>query len=139
MTIGRAGPSEHDLDVSLTRSSRSPSQARTAILQFLAERNVDGDRKSAAALVVTELVTNAVRHGDEPIELHVDLTDGTLRVEVADSDRHVDDVHIAAGTTDSVTGRGLALVEGFSHRWGADGQADRGKTVWAELHTTQRS
>ena len=122
--------------MSLSRSSLSPGQARTAVLHFLAERNIDGELKNAAALVVTELVTNAVRHGGEPIELHVELTDETLRVEVADSDQHVDAVHTTAVNADWVTGRGLALVEGFSQRWGADGQADRGKTVWAELPTT---
>jgi len=119
----------------LSRTSHSPGQARAAILRFLAERNVDGELKNAAALVVTELVTNAIRHGDEPIELHVDLTNETLRVEVNDSDRHVDAVHIAAANADWVTGRGLALVEGFAHRWGVDRRTDRGKTVWAELDT----
>ena len=108
-------------------------------MDFLAERNIDGELKNAAALVVTELVTNAVRHGDEPIELHVELSDEMLRVEVADSDGHVDAVHATGVNADWVTGRGLALVEGVSQRWGADGKADRGKTVWAELPTTPRS
>ena len=105
----------------------------------MAERNIDGELKNAAALVVTELVTNAVRHGDDPIELHVELSDKMLRVEVADSDRQVNAVHATAMNADWETGRGLALVEGFSQRWGADGQADRGKTVWAEIPTTLRS
>ena len=121
--------------MSLSRSSLSPSRARDALLNLLADRNVDGELKDVAALVVTELVTNAVRHGDEPIELSVDLTDETLRVEVADSDRDVEAVHIAAASSDRVTGRGLVLVDGVSQRWGADRRADRGKTVWAELDT----
>ncbi|MEU3687474.1 MULTISPECIES: ATP-binding protein [Streptomyces] len=89
------------------------------------------DRLSdSAALALTELVANVVRHvpGRRCSVLILREPHG-LRVEVADS---VPGTVIAklAGPLDE-SGRGLALVEAVTDRWGVDG-TDAGKTVWFE-------
>ncbi|GAA0287681.1 ATP-binding protein [Kineococcus aurantiacus] len=84
-------------------------------------------------LLTTELVTNAVRHGGEPIEVRLRRLGGSVRVSVSDGGagrplvRHVPPT--ATG------GRGVALVDTLAHRWGADA-AGAGKTVWFELALT---
>ncbi|PRY10822.1 ATP-binding protein [Kineococcus rhizosphaerae] len=81
-------------------------------------------------LLTTELVTNAVRHGGEPIEVRFRRLDGSVRVSVSDGGpgrplvRHVPPT--ATG------GRGVALVDTLARRWGSD-TAATGKTVWFEL------
>lgn len=85
----------------------------------------------AVLLVVSELVTNAVRHGWGEIELRIDLEGGAVRIEVID-DGHAD-VQAAEPAPLDVGGRGLQLVRELSRRWGA-GFDPAGRTrVWAEL------
>jgi GAF domain-containing protein len=88
------------------------------------------DLADDAALAVSELVSNAVLHGQPPLELRVAPIPGGVRVEARDGSR-VRPVRPLA-TTDTMTGRGIALVEAVSARWGVDQLAD-GKSVWAEL------
>src|ERR1700759_3139803 len=81
----------------LAAETSSPALARRHIAGFIAEHALD-DRGDAAALVVTELVTNAVMHGRAPIHLSLDTGDG-LRISVSDGDSHVENV--AMSTTPS--------------------------------------
>jgi anti-sigma regulatory factor (Ser/Thr protein kinase) len=86
-----------------------------------------------ALLAVSELMTNAVIHTASPILLTLRLTpDATLWVGVQDeSDRFVAPRRAAE---DDISGRGLAIVEMLSDRWGVEIAPGRsGKTVWFEL------
>ncbi|WP_432109635.1 ATP-binding protein [Streptomyces sp. AA1529] len=85
-----------------------------------------------AALVVSELVANAVQHARrESIRVVVERTGlRTVRVAVADFSR-ARPVARAVGEGDE-DGRGLALVEELAVGWGAD-ERRWGKVVWAEL------
>lgn len=83
-----------------------------------------------AALVVTELVTNAQLHGRLPAELRLLMGDGTVRVEVEDGGRSLPQP--GGYGAEAVTGRGLGLVAGLSRAWGVD-LLPSGKVVWAEL------
>ena len=85
-----------------------------------------------AALVVTELVSNAVLHAGGPVTLSVEATPdtSTVRLEVADSSP-VPPVLREYGTSAS-TGRGLTLVARLATRWGVE-PAGAGKRVWVEL------
>jgi hypothetical protein len=58
---------EHDLTVGLPSVPRSAAQARRALEQLLLDRGVDGESKDFAVLVASELVTNAISYGREPI------------------------------------------------------------------------
>jgi anti-sigma regulatory factor (Ser/Thr protein kinase) len=90
-----------------------------------------GHHRETAELLVSELVTNAIRHGDGPIHLTVTAQDGTLRFEVEDEAADAVPQIRPVGVTDE-GGRGLHLVCMLSSRWGAKRTAT-GKIVWFEL------
>lgn len=103
----------------------------------LARRMVDAHVDAAGApadtaLVVSELVTNAVLHGDGEVRLRVVAGPGSLRVAVHDAseDRPV----VAEPSPDTVGGRGLRIIEAVATDWGIT-EDGRGKWVWAELAT----
>jgi hypothetical protein len=84
-----------------------------------------------AALVVTELVTNALLHGSPPVRLRLqDVRDG-VRLEVADGGTELP-VAVRRSSV-AMTGRGLALVDALSRSWGVEQDERGGKVVWAEL------
>ncbi|MFF7163771.1 SpoIIE family protein phosphatase [Streptomyces sp. NPDC008086] len=80
-------------------------------------------------LVISELVTNAIRYGTEPRQLRI-LRDGTsLICEVADGSSTSPHLRRAADTDEG--GRGLFLVAQFTQRWGTR-YVPRGKVIWTE-------
>jgi anti-sigma regulatory factor (Ser/Thr protein kinase) len=91
---------------------------------------VAGPEDPRVALVVTELVTNAVKHAESSPRLTVRWDGSTLRIGVFDQGSGRPIRREAAST--STSGRGLALVEAVADNWGVDERAD-GKVVWAEL------
>jgi anti-sigma regulatory factor (Ser/Thr protein kinase) len=106
--------------------------ARRAVREQLRAWGLDGFA-DVAALLVSELVTNALRHATGPIGVRlvrpVDLG-AALRVEV--SDPLPDPPRERVARPDDESGRGLQLVANSSDRWGTR-RADNGKTVWFEL------
>ncbi|MFB6892184.1 ATP-binding protein [Kitasatospora sp. NPDC056327] len=84
-----------------------------------------------AELALAELIVNAWRHGRTASPVVLVLVLGrTLRVSVGDDSSDLPDPRPPAGLAES--GRGLQLVQGLTHRWGAEPQK-RGKLVWFEL------
>ena len=83
-----------------------------------------------AALLVSELVGNAVLHATPPATLTCTCRDSSLRLEVADSSPHAP--HLGAAGLSDTGGRGMRLVETLSSRWGVE-VTDRGKLVWVEI------
>ncbi|MFF4655922.1 SpoIIE family protein phosphatase [Streptomyces sp. NPDC001381] len=81
-------------------------------------------------LVVSELVTNAIRYGSHPIRLRLIHDAATLICEVSDSSHTAP--HLRRAKTWDEGGRGLLLVAQLTQRWGSRHTAD-GKTIWAEL------
>ena len=82
-------------------------------------------------VVVNELVTNAIVHGEGPVTLTLTLHDPLLHVVVRD---------LSPGrpaseslTNERTSGRGLAIVEAMTSDWGYSGSADAGKDVWADI------
>ncbi|MGW4821965.1 SpoIIE family protein phosphatase [Streptomyces sp. NPDC004227] len=86
-------------------------------------------------LIVSELVTNAIRHGTQPIRLRVLHDRNHLICEVADGSST--SPHLRRAATTDEGGRGLFLVAQFAQRWGTRYGA-RGKVIWTEqsLHDT---
>jgi anti-sigma regulatory factor (Ser/Thr protein kinase) len=80
-----------------------------------------------ASLVVSELVTNAVLHARTPIVLSGGMEGGRARFEVHDEQRGAPVVKPYA--LDSITGRGMALVNMLVDDWGVTPSAT-GKAVW---------
>ena len=85
---------------------------------------------SEAAVIVTELATNAVHHARTPFHVSVAQGPGTVRIAVHDESEVAPVVR--AYSPGDARGRGLHLVQGLSSTWGVDRFAGR-KTVWAEL------
>lgn len=81
-------------------------------------------------LVVSELVTNAIRYGSHPIRLRLIHDAATLICEVSDTSHTAP--HLRRAKTWDEGGRGLLLVAQLTQRWGSRHTAD-GKTIWAEL------
>ncbi|MFD7689763.1 SpoIIE family protein phosphatase [Streptomyces sp. NPDC059781] len=79
-------------------------------------------------LVVSELVTNAIRYGVPPVQLRL-IRDRTLICEVADASST--SPHLRRAHAYDEGGRGLLLVAQLTQRWGSR-QTDGGKTIWAE-------
>jgi PAS domain S-box-containing protein len=79
-------------------------------------------------LVVSELVTNAIRHAQPPIQLRL-IHDNTLICEVSDGSNTAP--HLRRARTYDEGGRGLLLVAQLTGRWGTR-QGAWGKTIWAE-------
>ncbi|MFC9926266.1 SpoIIE family protein phosphatase [Streptomyces sp. NPDC127190] len=79
-------------------------------------------------LVVSELVTNAIRYGEPPIQLRL-IRDRALICEVSDASST--SPHLRRAHAYDEGGRGLLLVAQLTQRWGSR-QTGRGKTIWAE-------
>lgn len=115
------------------RLPAAPSSAplsRRYVTDVLQHWQVGEDALETAALLVTELVSNATRHSDAAIELRLELLEGRLRVSVFDDSHRLPQV--ADASLDETSGRGLQLVEMLASAWGVETE-DRGKAVWFEL------
>jgi len=105
--------------------------ARRFATQMLATWDLENEQIEAAALVVSELTTNAARHSEDFVEVGVSCAAEVLRVEVSDSSHRMP-VTPDMVDEDATSGRGLVLVQALASRWGVhfDGL---GKLVWAEF------
>lgn len=116
--------------VTLPATAGASAQARRIVGEAVAAWGVAPDVAEDAALVVTEMVSNAVDHAAGPVELSVSRTETGVRIEVSDSSptrptpRPIE--------VDSARGRGLIIIAALSREWGTSPTAT-GKTVWAEL------
>jgi anti-sigma regulatory factor (Ser/Thr protein kinase) len=134
---------------SFKRAPRAAAQARRFVSQSL-DRWELPDLSRTAALLTSELVTNALVHAHSPVRVVVAVADGTVEVGVTDWDSHKPRLKppLRAGTPSGTPGwaagrpdddprpghdgRGLRLVEELADKWGiADVTA--GKQVWFSL------
>jgi anti-sigma regulatory factor (Ser/Thr protein kinase) len=83
-------------------------------------------------LIVSELATNAVIHGGSPFRASIEWSPRVVRIAVEDAGPGFPHSHLASH--DAPSGRGVAIVEALSSRWGCD-RVDGGKVSWAELET----
>ncbi|KOG37242.1 SpoIIE family protein phosphatase [Streptomyces resistomycificus] len=101
--------------------------ARKAASRQLSEWGLD-DAVFVTELVVSELVTNAIRYGRPPIELRL-IYDRTLICEVSDGSATAP--HLRRARTFDEGGRGLLLVAQLTQGWGTR-HITNGKIIWAE-------
>jgi anti-sigma regulatory factor (Ser/Thr protein kinase) len=138
MPAVRVAPTTYEAN--LPHSSVSVRQARAKLAQELSERDVLGTVVDDAVLILSEFVTNSLRHAralnSDTIRVSWSLSgEGVLRIEVTDG----------GGTTRPVTkpysmsvsaqaGRGLEIVDRLADRWGSQREESGDEyTVWAEL------
>jgi anti-sigma regulatory factor (Ser/Thr protein kinase) len=88
-----------------------------------------------AQLLVTEIVTNAVRYGREEITLAFSLEPPGLGVEVSDTGEDMPVMPTEAiPPLGSGSGRGMHIINALATHWGVDAEAQpKGKVVWFEL------
>ncbi|WP_183064084.1 SpoIIE family protein phosphatase/ATP-binding protein [Streptomyces sp. gCLA4] len=103
------------------------SPVRNACARRLAEWGLE-DIAFTTELILSELITNAVRYGTQPIRVRL-LYDRSLVCEVSDGSSTSPHLRRAEATDEG--GRGLFLVAQFAERWGTRYTA-RGKIIWSE-------
>jgi anti-sigma regulatory factor (Ser/Thr protein kinase) len=124
------------LSIRLPIDVRSVADARTILRRSLLENDTRTQRITAtdvvsdAALMLSELLTNAVRHTRRLLLLEITIDTDALHVAVVDD---------APGSPtlrnhdpDATAGRGLTIVDSLADRWGVTPGADR-KAVWFDI------
>src|SRR5687767_11604869 len=106
----------------------SPRRARHFVERELTDRCPPA-LVEAAALLASELVTNAVRHARTPLTLAVTPSSDGLRLEVQDGSERMPQLREPSS---GAHGRGLLLIDRIAEAWGTEERPD-GKTVWLEL------
>jgi two-component sensor histidine kinase len=120
-----------DVSIALERrfeaTSDAPARARAFLIGALID--VDPDARATAALLASELVTNAVSHAHSPLTLHVETSDDLLHIEVADDEPRFPGL---VGVPGRHGGYGLRIVEALANDWGVVARP-HGKSVWFDI------
>ncbi|MFD5384886.1 ATP-binding protein [Streptomyces sp. NPDC127074] len=127
------GPEERVVVRRWTRHPRCVALARADLRKALAGWGLIAIEE-VALLVLSELITNAVRHARVPgrqIETRYLHQGDKVRIEVHDAADQLP--KLRTPTPESVRGRGLVLVETLADQWGVTPRAAVGKAVWAVL------
>jgi anti-sigma regulatory factor (Ser/Thr protein kinase) len=111
---------------------RSVSLARSLLTQLLGQWEME-DFVDLATLLITELVSNAIRHVPGTCAVEVTRRGDALRIAVVDTGLGVPDLQ-SPGLS-AYGGRGLHIVSALATAWGVDRLEDGSKSVWAELTT----
>ncbi|HTW21658.1 MAG TPA: ATP-binding protein [Mycobacteriales bacterium] len=128
-TVRPDASSVDGLSLALAPQPHAAASAREYVRVFCRMPGL-GEVCESAVLVVSELVSNALRHADTPMVLLLRIDGPMLRMEVADRSPMFVRPHRAELLREN--GRGLAIVAALAARWGVD-LTDSGKSVWAEL------
>jgi anti-sigma regulatory factor (Ser/Thr protein kinase) len=131
-----AGDSCRVRQITLPAAGQAAGLARQATREALASW-LAAPLEETAVLLVSELVTNAVRHARSTatlLALRLETSGTCLRIEVHDADPRWPQPGTPAGLDES--GFGLVLVNALADSWGVR-QTATGKAVWAELDARQ--
>jgi serine phosphatase RsbU (regulator of sigma subunit) len=130
LLLAETSAGEQPLVLDLPAVPEAAAPIRKALLELLGDRASDGVR-DVAALLVTELVTNAARHAGGDLRVRAGRRTDVLLVEVSDSSPQLPELTELPGW-ERESGRGLVLVDALADRWGSD-PLPTGKRVWFEL------
>ncbi|MBO3682504.1 SpoIIE family protein phosphatase [Streptomyces sp. NEAU-YJ-81] len=122
-------PAEHVADWAFAADPAAVTNIRKEAVDRLVTWGLS-DAAFSTELIVSELVTNAIRYGDGPYTLRL-IRGDVLVCEVSDRSNTQPRLRRARSTDEG--GRGLFLVAQIADRWGSRYQSV-GKTVWAEQH-----
>ena len=131
--LGRASETVHEvLRVTVRCDPEAPARAREALLRLADLGHGVGD----ALLVLSELVSNAVRHSgsgqDDLLDVYVSQVERDLRISVRDPGISGRAAVVSAPENVIFGGMGLRIVEQLSVEWGTERDAD-GYLVWARV------
>ncbi|KMS74362.1 MULTISPECIES: ATP-binding protein [Streptomyces] len=133
MTNEQVSPGQYPRQsITLASEAASVPAARQIVREACAAWGMDQDAAETGTLLISEMVTNAVRHGhSHSVRVVTEQPrPDRLRIAVVDTSRRVPELHIVG--PDAIGGRGLLLVDALSDRWGTD-LLPWGKRVWAEI------
>ena len=118
--------------VALPSTPQAPALARRHLQRV--GRDWPDDVLEMVLLLASEVVTNAVRYGSDPILLTVRAIGPRVRVEVADANPAPPTPRPSSPDGWREGGRGLHILDVFATEWGSSARTDPpGKTVWFEL------
>lgn len=120
---------EHAL-LTLSVGPEIVSASRRFVRECMSGWRLPPELSSDAALLASELVTNALRHGPPPVYLDLFLSRDRVRISVADSSAAPPRRLVVE--SESENGRGIALLQTVAAAWGTDVRPP-GKRVWCEL------
>lgn len=136
-----AAESERTLRLEIPSSLMAPRTARVALRELLADHPLAAPQLDTLTLLVSEIVTNAVTHGqtdgDSVVEFNVTVTPDLTRVRISDAGSGFQwpAESLPPGRADG--GYGITLLDGQSSRWGTHRVPGR-FTVWFEIdHVSQ--
>jgi anti-sigma regulatory factor (Ser/Thr protein kinase) len=115
----------------LPATAYAPARARELVRQAALQTGVGEDDRWRVEMIVTELVTNAVRHGPGgPVQLAIEAGGHGVRGEVADPGPGIRRQQLMRRRPTEEGGRGLFLVDALSDSWGLSDSRSR---VWFEV------
>ncbi len=117
------------LEADFPEEPGAPGRARRRLIGGLRRWGLPDDTVDDAALIISELASNAVRHAGSPFKLSAQLDAATLRLAVEDACALVGAVPLA-GICEPL--HGLGVIDAISSDWGVEATVG-GKVVWATL------
>jgi serine/threonine-protein kinase RsbW len=119
------------LSLELPATVHAPARARQAVREAARTSGVDADERWRVEMIITELVSNAVKHGPGgPVEVAIQAGGNGMRGEVADPGSGIRQFRLDRRRATEEGGRGLFLVDALSDSWGLSDDRSR---VWFEV------
>jgi signal transduction histidine kinase/DNA-binding response OmpR family regulator/serine phosphatase RsbU (regulator of sigma subunit) len=127
---GDGAADRHETAFVVPTTGPGVSSSRATLRATLRDWGVDAEDIETATLVATELITNAVIHGEAPVDVRLRKTGDSIILQVFDRTSSLPKKRRPSG--DAEHGRGLTIVEGLAQRSGVR-PTTTGKAVWAQL------
>ncbi len=131
----RGHPDDYSVSVCVPHERSGVRVARHALADELVAQGVDGRTREDAVLVLSELVTNAIKHAaplpSGEIRVRWAIHDDCLHLEITDGGA-VTRPHAGVPDISALGGRGLDIVRTVSDQWGVKEDHDC-VTVWADV------
>ncbi|MGW1196520.1 ATP-binding protein [Streptomyces sp. NPDC002536] len=128
-------PVRHQVAFAVTPHARAVGEARRILRDTLLSWGAESEEEvPQAELVASELLTNALRHAPRA-ELALTAAEGggSLLIEVEDGGNPVCAPTVQQAAEDSVSGRGMAIVEALAECWSCRPLPHGGRSTWAIL------
>ena len=137
-TAASGAPAGDRLDVRLSAGRHAPAEARRSLDLV---PGLDPETLERVRLLVSELVTNSVRHAglgiEDPVHLRVESAPGRVRIEVTDPGPGFEPPPVPRPDPQRTSKWGLYLVNRIADRWGVS--SDGESRVWAELSSVSQA